>query len=112
MTAQLAAHGRLGGDPQQRESQGGTIWATGSIAVQLGDDDTPATWLGLRAFGKTAELLCKHAKGDMIAVSGRLQMSRWRGQDGADHEQLQVVCDSIVSARTVRPGGGRKGART
>ncbi len=30
------------------------------------------------------------------------------GQDGEEREQLQVIAESIISARTVRPGGVRK----
>lgn len=111
MSAQASLYGRLGQDPQQRTSQSGKDWATGSLAVTLGsgdEQDAPATWFGIVAFGKVAESLCKHRKGDLISVSGRLQLNRWRGQNGEDREQMQVVCDSIVSAKSVRPGGGRR----
>ena len=107
MTAQIAAYGRLGADPVERRSQSGKMWATASLAVQLGDDDS-ATWLGIVAFGKAAETLCRHGKGDLISVAGRLQVSRWTGKDGNAREQLQLVADTVISARTVRPSGGKK----
>jgi single-strand DNA-binding protein len=109
MSAQASLYGRLGSDPQQRTSQAGTTWATASLAVNLAEgEDAPPTWFGVRAFGKVAETLCKHAKGDLISVSGRLQLSRWRDQQGNDREQMQIVADVVISAKSVRPGGGRR----
>lgn len=109
MTAQAAIYGRLGNDPVKRQSQGGKDWATASIAVQLADDeDGQPTWFGIVCFGKTADVLCRHAKGDLVSVSGRLKLNRWRDQAGADREQLQIMADVVISAKSVRPGGGRR----
>lgn len=65
-------------------------------------------WLGVVAFGKQADFLMRHDKGELVSVSGSLQMNQWTGQDGAQQTGYQVVADSVISARTVRPGGGRK----
>lgn len=109
MTAQIAAYGRLGVDPVQRTSQAGKAWATASLAVALAEDgDAPTQWFGLVAFGRTAETLCRHAKGDLVSVSGRLQLNRYRDREGNDREQMQVIADVVISARTVRPAGARK----
>lgn len=45
-----------------------------------------------------------------MSASGRVQVRRWTDTDGTGREQLQVVADALVPARTVRPGGGRKRA--
>lgn len=109
MSAQIAAYGRLGSDPVQRQSQSGNPWATSSLAVQIAEgDDAPPQWFQLVAFGRTAETLAKHAKGDLVSVSGRLQLNRWRDREGQDREGLQIVAETVLSARSVRPGGGRK----
>ena len=109
MTAQIAAHGRLGADPAQRQSQAGKPWTTASLAVALADDtDAPPQWFQLVAFGRVAETLARHAKGDLVGVSGRLQLNRWRDSDGKDHERLQIVADTVMSAESVRPTGGRR----
>lgn len=107
MNAQLAIYGRLGADPVERQGQSGKTFTTASLAVQLGDGDD-ATWFSLIAFGRTGEQLARHAKGDLVSAAGRLQLNRWTGRDGEARERLQVVADSLISARTVRPGGGRK----
>lgn len=109
MSAQIAAYGRLGADPVKRTSPSGKEWATASIAVGTGDDDAPTIWLGIVAFDRLAETLCRHAKGGTLSVSGRLKLNRWRDKEGAEREQWQVVADAIVSAHGARPsGGGRR----
>ena len=111
MTAHISAYGRLGADPAQRQSQAGKLWVTASLAVALADDaDAPPQWFQLVAFGRVAETLARHAKGDLVSVSGRLQLNRWRDSDGKDHERLQIVADTMMSAKSVRPAGGRRSA--
>jgi len=110
---QTAAWGRLGSDPRDLTKEGNqTRMAAASVAVDVTDpresEDEPL-WLGIVAFGRQADDLLRHAKGECVSVSGRVQRRRFRGRDGADHEQLQVVADSIISARTVRPKGGGSG---
>jgi type II secretory pathway predicted ATPase ExeA len=41
-------------------------------------------------------------------VERALQRRTYRDRDGQEREQLQVIADNLVSARTARPGGGRK----
>lgn len=71
-------------------------------------------WLGVTAFGKQAELLARHKKGDLLSVSGTMQVSQWTGQDGNTHNGYQVIVDAVISARTVKPSGrqGQQGQAT
>jgi single-strand DNA-binding protein len=111
MTMQIAAYGRLGQDPRAIETTTGNTMAVGSVAVDMSnarDEDAPPLWLGIVAFGKQAEALLRHSKGDLVSVSGRAQMNRYTTRDGEEREQLQVVSDSLMSARIVRPAGGRR----
>jgi single-stranded DNA-binding protein len=107
VTAQIAVRGRLGGDPERPTAASGVDWCSVSLAVDLNDnrtEDGPATWMRVVAFGRVAETLARHCKGDLLAVSGRLQVGRWKTAEGVDREPLRVIVDSIISARTVRPG--------
>lgn len=111
MSGQVAVYGRFGSDPVSRTSQAGKPWATASIAVDLGDgEDEGPTWFGVVAFGRVADTLCRHSKGDLVSVSGRLKLNRWQDGSGNDREQLQVIADTVISARSVRPGGRRSGS--
>lgn len=113
MTAHISAYGRLGDDPKHIETRTGTEMAVASLAVDVADGrdadrNTPPLWLRILAFGKIAGTLERHAKGDPVSVAGRLQLNRFTGRDGEAREQWQCVADSIVSARTPRPGGGKR----
>lgn len=112
MSAQIAAHGRLAADVLSRITDKGTTMAMGRLAVSLpchkAESGEAVLWLGLVAFGKLAELLARHGKGELISVSGSMQINQWTGQDGGLQTSYQVVADAIISARTVRPGGGHK----
>ncbi|MDJ3783285.1 single-stranded DNA-binding protein [Salmonella enterica] len=111
MTAQIAAYGRLVADPQTKTTSKGTSMAMARMAVSLpcsaAQDGQATLWLGVTAFGKQADALAKHQKGDLVSVSGQLQINQWTGQDGGTHSGYAMVADSVISARTVRPGGGR-----
>ena len=114
--ATLAVYGRLGSDPREHETRKGGAMATASLAVDVPDRSreaeegaTETLWLRVTAFGRVAQDLAGHAKGDPVSVSGRLQFSRWTDRNGDEHEQWAIVADALVSARTVRPRGGRKG---
>ena len=105
MNAVISGYGRLGADPRQIQTTTGKTMASASIAVDVSAREVEETlWLGIVAFGGVAETLLKHGKGDMVSVCGRVQISRWKASDGTDKDQLQVVADSLISARTVRPG--------
>ena len=62
-------------------------------------------WLSVLAFGRQAEALAKHRKGELLSVAGNMQVSQWTGQNGETRQGWQVIADSVISARTVRPGG-------
>ena len=104
MSAQLGAHGRLGGDPRSIDTKTGRAMVTATLAVDAADKredaDAPPLWLGLVAFGSLADRLLEQRKGDALTVYGRLQVWRWES-DGEAREQLQVVAETILSARTV-----------
>ena len=113
--ATLAVYGRLGSDPREHTTRTGGAMATASLAVDVPDRSqgaeggaTETLWLRVTAFGRVADDLLLCAKGDPVSASGRLQFSRWTDRDGDEREQWAIVADALVSARTVRPGGGRR----
>ncbi|HBT3466187.1 TPA: single-stranded DNA-binding protein [Klebsiella pneumoniae] len=118
MTAQISAYGRLVADPQNRTTGKGTNMAMCRLAVTLpcnaADNGEATFWLGVIAFGKQADALAKHRKGDLVSVAGNMQLNQWTGQDGGTQQGYQVIADSVLSARTVRPGGkvGQQGQAT
>lgn len=111
MTAQIAAYGRLVADPQTKTTSKGTNMMMARMAVSLpcsaAQDGQATLWLGVLAFGRQADALVKHTKGDLVSVAGAMQGNQWTGQDGSTQNGYTVIADSVISARTSRPGGGR-----
>ncbi|EAT4590601.1 single-stranded DNA-binding protein [Salmonella enterica] len=111
MTAQIAAYGRLVADPQTKTTSKGANMTMTRMAVSLpcsaAQDGQATLWLGVLAFGKQADALAKHTKGDLVSVSGTMQINQWTGQDGGTQSGYTVIADSVISARTARPGGRR-----
>ncbi|EGX23313.1 putative prophage single-stranded DNA binding protein [Escherichia coli] len=84
MTAQIAAYGRLVADPQLKTTSKGTQMAMASMAVPLpcsqADDGTATMWLSVLAFGRQADALAKHRKGELVSVAGNMQVSSGQGR--------------------------------
>ncbi|EFC5375413.1 single-stranded DNA-binding protein [Escherichia albertii] len=112
MTAQIAAYGRLVDDPQVKQTSKGTPMTLARMAVSLpcsqAQDGQATLWLSVLAFGKQADQLAGHEKGNVISVSGVMQVSQWTGQDGGTRQGYQIIADSVISTKTVRPGGNRR----
>lgn len=72
MTAQIAAYGRLVDDPQVKQTSKGTPMTLARMAVPLpcsqADDGTATMWLSVLAFGRQAEALERHRKGELLSV--------------------------------------------
>ena len=99
-------YGRLAKDPKERTTASGKPMAIASLAVdatQNNSDTEETVWVSVLAFGKQAEILARHKKGEMLAVTGRLTQSRWTGKDGQERTGFSLVADALVSCRTVRP---------
>lgn len=116
MTAQIAAYGRLVADVQSKPTSNGNMMAFARLVVSLpchsAENGEAPFWLGVVAFGKQADALARHSKGDRVSVSGNMQVNQWTAQDGSTASGYQVVADSVVSARTVRPGSGPANQKT
>ena len=105
MTAHLAIYGRLGRDPYSIETKNGKPMAVVNVAVEIGrDGEGEPLWIGLLAFGRVADDLLRHRKGDLLSAFGRLQRRTWKTTGGEEREQLQIVAETIISARTTCPG--------
>lgn len=103
---QASAYGRLAADPRSIQTKTGKAMAVVNLAVNV-DDDAPL-WFNIIAFGRVAEDLLRHGKGDLVSVAGRVQRNTWTDANGNARERLEIVVDALISARTSRPAGGRK----
>lgn len=109
MTAQISAYGRLVADVQSRTTNNGNTMAFTRMAVTLpcqkAENGEATFWLAVTAFGRQAQALARHQKGDLVSVAGNMQVNQWTGNDGGTQTGYQVIADSVISARTARPSG-------
>ncbi|MCH7888329.1 MAG: single-stranded DNA-binding protein [Proteobacteria bacterium] len=103
-------HGRLGADPVERTTRNDKAMVTVSVAVNAARHgaEEETIWISLAAFGRAAEALARHRKGDLLAAMGPLHRTRFTGRDGTEREGWSLTVEAIMSARTVRSAGGRK----
>ena len=109
--------GNLTRDPELRATQGGTSVLRVGLAVndrarnqQTGEWEDRANFVDCVVFGKRAEALAGMlAKGQRVAIDGRLRYSSWEAQDGSRRSKLEVVVEEIEFMSS-RQGGGRQAA--
>lgn len=110
--------GRLGRDPELKYTPAGKAVASTSIAVDRGgktkeDGTRDVDWINLVAWEGRAEYLANYcAKGDMVAIEGKLRPRDWVDQEGQKHHVTEVLVSQ--SQRLTKKNGGEQseGGRT
>lgn len=109
--------GNLTRDAELRQTPGGMQVLRFGVAVndraknqQTGQWEDRANFVDCVVFGKRAEALAGMlAKGQRVAIDGRLRYSSWEAQDGSRRSKLEVVVEEI-EFMSPRQGGGRQAA--
>lgn len=102
MKNQVQLIGNLGRDIELRETKKGRKFAKFSIATnenysnQSGDKVTDTQWHNVTAWGKTAEIMAKLlAKGNEVAIEGRLTYSKYDDKDGITRYTTDIVLNEF-----------------
>ncbi len=103
--------GRLGKDPNDRMTGGGTRVSNFSLATnQFRNDATGTTqktteWHQIVAYGKTAEQCNQFLKkGRLVCVEGSLQSRSWEKPPGEKHYTTEVIASRVTFLDT-KTGG-------
>lgn len=87
--------GRLTKDPEVRYTQTGKCVTSITIAVNrphVKDKPQEADFIPVIFWGKAAETVGNYfTKGERILLTGRLQIRKYKGNDGADHWATEIV---------------------
>lgn len=108
--------GRLTKDVELRFTAGGTAVGTFTLAVnrkfkQEGQPD--ADFLNIVVWGKTAEFTANYfKKGQMMALSGRIQTRSWDDADGKKRYATEVVAEDIYFAGGKNEGENNTSSNT
>lgn len=112
MLNKIVIMGRLTRDPEMRQAGSGTPVTSFSLAVERdysGRDggEKQTDFIDVVAWRHTAEFVDKYfAKGDMAAVSGRLQIRDWTDREGGKRRSAEVVADNVYFGESKRRDGG------
>jgi single-strand DNA-binding protein len=108
MSMHATVYGRAACEPRQHTTKTGKDMATCRLAVDAtgyGAEVQQTLWVDVLAFGRNAEALSRVEKGQMVSAMGKVTLSHYTAKDGTDREQFSLLADSIVTARSGRPGG-------
>jgi single-strand DNA-binding protein len=101
--------GRLTRDPEIRHTPSGSAVASFGLAVDKysKENGRQADFFDIVCWERRAEFASKWLKkGSAIALSGRLQQSRWKDKEGGDRSRVEVVADELEFAGSKPAGEG------
>ena len=111
---QIVLMGRLTRDPELRHTQTGTAVASFTLAVDRSyaskeSGERQTDFIDVVAWRNTGEFVSKYfVKGQMAAVTGRLQIRDWTDKDGNKRRSAEVVADNVyfTESKRSRESGG------
>ena len=102
--------GRMTRDPELRHTQAGVPVTFFSLAVDRGfqTNGKSVDFINIVAWSGTAEFVTKwFSKGQLVAISGRLQARTYVDRDGNNRSAVEVVADEVFFAERKREEGAR-----
>jgi single-strand DNA-binding protein len=99
--------GRMTRDPELRHTQAGVPVTSFSLAVDRGfqTNGQSVDFINIVAWRGTAEFVTKwFSKGQLVAISGRLQARTYVDKDGNNRSAVEVVADEVFFAERKREG--------
>lgn len=103
--------GRLGRDPEERATTGGTRVSNFSVATDTfhkNNGDKTTEWHRIVVFGKTAEVCNQYLrKGKLVCIEGSLQTRSWEKSPGEKHYMTEIVGSRITFLDQAKDGSSR-----
>ncbi|MEB3336770.1 MAG: single-stranded DNA-binding protein [Leptolyngbyaceae bacterium] len=105
--------GRVGGDPDVKYFESGSVVCNLTLAVNRRSRDEQPDWFNLELWDKTAEVAANYVrKGKQIAVTGTLKLDQWQDRNtGVTRSKpvIRVAQMELLGSKqdTEASGGGR-----
>lgn len=101
MINNVSLTGRITKDLEKHETNKGTSVVNFSLAVDRrfknSNGDREADFIGIQAWGMTADLLCKYCgKGSLIGIEGRIQTRNYENNQGQRVYVTEVVAENVM----------------
>lgn len=88
--------GRLTADPEIRRTNDGTAVCSFTLAVKRPMTKDTTDFIDFVAWRQSAEYLNNYAhKGDLIAVTGYIQVRNWKDKENRNRKSTEVVAQSL-----------------
>jgi len=94
--------GNLTRDPELRSLPSGTAVCSLRVACNTRRKGSDGEWVDkpnffdVTVWGGQGESVARHlSKGRPVAVDGRLEWREWEAQDGAKHQAVDIIADSV-----------------
>ena len=104
--------GRLTKDPESVQTQSGTSMCRFSVALERRfkrEGEQQADFPNCVAFGKTADFICQYFfKGKLIGISGHIQTSNYKNQQGQTVYKTDIVVDEAEFVGGKNESGGQQ----
>jgi len=105
--------GRLGQDPELKQTQGGGAVCKFSLATsefwqdKQGQKQEKTEWHRITVWGKLGETCNQYlAKGRQAYIEGRLQTNSWDDKDGQKRYATEIVATAVQFLGGAKDGGG------
>lgn len=96
MLNHITIQGRLCKNPELRYTPNNIPVATFCLAIDRDYDRQQTDFVNVVAWRQTAEFVDKYfRKGQMILISGSLQMREWKDKDGNRRTTAEVIADHV-----------------
>ena len=112
MLNQVTLMGRLTADPELKQTNSGISVVSFSLAVDRSytkqGEEKQTDFINIIAWRNTADFVAKYfTKGQLVAVSGRLQVRSWDDtQSGQKRYATDVVADEVFFAESKKGSSG------
>lgn len=101
---EIKVRGRLGNDPELKQSNNGTNYCTFSLAhtprKKINNEwvDGETQWYRVVMFDKKADQAATLTKGDDVLVFGTVKLTSYTAKDGTEKHQLEITGAEIYKA--------------
>lgn len=101
---EIKVRGRLGNDPELKQSNNGTNYCTFSLAhtprKKINNEwvDGETQWYRVVMFDKKADQAATLSKGDDVLVFGTVKLTSYTAKDGTEKHQLEITGAEIYKA--------------
>ena len=104
---QVQLIGRMARDPELRRTEKGTPVVSFALAVDRRFQRDAVDFIDCVAWRSTAEFVDKYfRKGKRVALTGSIQVRKWKDKEGNDRKTVEVVADSVEFADGKDQGAG------